>query len=54
MITLYNGVEYSGRKGFYATCGGGQTEPRRAIHIPLTIWKPTIIIDTGVYDYNLN
>ena len=45
---MYNGEKYSGRKGFYATCGGGQTEPGRAIHIPLTIWKPTIVSFTGV------
>ena len=32
----YNGEKYSGRKGFYAMCGGGRTEPGRAIHIPLT------------------
>ena len=47
---MYNGGKYSGRKGFYITCGGGQTEPWRAICIPLFIWKPTIISDTGVQD----
>ena len=47
-MKVYNGKKYYGRKGFYATCGGVQTEPRRTIHIPLTIWKLTIIIDTGV------
>ena len=26
----YSGKKYSGQKGFYAMCGGGQTEPGSA------------------------
>ena len=47
----YNGEKYSGRKGFYAMCGGGQMEPGGAIHIPLTIKRPTIIIFRTVHTH---
>ena len=32
---MYTGHKYYGRKGFYAMCVGGRTEPGGAIHIYL-------------------
>ena len=32
---MYKAKNNTGRKGFYAMCGGGQTEPGGAIHIRL-------------------
>ena len=48
---LYTATRYYGLKGFDAMCGGGQTERGGAIHIPLTIYKPTIIIDSVVQHF---
>ena len=42
------GEKYYGRKGFYAMCGGGRTEPGGAIHIRLPYRKPTIIFFSGL------